>query len=76
MFTSREEWLPFCLPDVSEAEVDEITAAVRSGWWAKGPRTMAFEKAFREYVGAKYSVAVNSCTAAQHLALLCKDIRR
>ena len=74
MFTSREEWLPFCLPDVSEAEVDEITAAVRSGWWAKGPRTMAFEKAFREYVGAKYSVAVNSCTAAQHLALLCKDI--
>lgn len=72
--TPREEWLPFCLPDVSDAEVAEMTEAVRSGWWAKGPRTMAFEKAFCEYTGAKYAVAVNSCTAALHLALLAKDI--
>lgn len=74
MLKLREEWLPFCLPDVSEAEVAEMTDAVRSGWWAKGPRTIAFEKAFAQYLGAKYAVAVNSATAALHLALLCNDI--
>lgn len=73
-FVCREDWLAFCLPDISQAEVDEMTAAVRSGWWAKGPRTAKFEQAFKDYLGAKYAVAVNSCTAALHLALLAKDI--
>ena len=70
----RPDWLPFCLPDISEAECEAVTAAVRSGWWAKGPRTMEFEKKFAEYVGAKHCIGVNSCTAALHLALLSRDI--
>lgn len=68
-FKVRDSWLPFCLPDISEAEISAVGDAVRSGWWAKGPRTMEFEKRFAEYVGAKYCVAVNSATAALHLAL-------
>ena len=73
-FKVREDWMPFCLPDVSEAEVESITAAVRSGWWAKGPRTIEFEKKFAEYVGAKHCVGLNSCTAALHLALAASGV--
>ena len=68
-FKVREDWMAFCLPDVSEAEIESVTAAVRSGWWAKGRRTIEFEKKFAEYVGAKHCVGLNSCTAALHLAL-------
>ena len=73
-FKVRPDWMPFCLPDISEQEVEAVSAAVRSGWWARGPRTSEFEQKFAEYVGAKYCVAVNSCTAALHLALLSKNI--
>ena len=73
-FKVREDWMSFCLPDISEAEVDAVGAAVRSGWWAKGPRTIEFEKRFAEYVGAKHCIGLNSCTAALHLALAAKNI--
>lgn len=73
-FRIRDSWMPFCVPDISGAEIAAVSDAVRSGWWAKGPRTMEFEKVFAEYVGAKYCVAVNSCTAALHLALLCAGV--
>ena len=70
----RRDWLPFCLPDISEEECRAVTDVIRSGWWAKGPKTMEFQEKFAEYVGAKHCIALNSCTAALHLALLCKDI--
>jgi len=73
-FKVRESWMQFCLPDVTEAEIGSVTAAVRSGWWAKGPRTIEFEKKFAEYVGAKHCIGLNSCTAALHLALLAYGI--
>ena len=68
-FKMRADWMPFCLPDISDAEIQEIGEAVRSGWWAKGPRTMKFQEEFAAYVGAKHCIALNSCTAALHLAL-------
>lgn len=73
-FKVRSDWMPFCVPDISEAEVQAVSDTVRSGWWAKGPRTIEFEKRFAEYVGAKYCVGVNSCTAALHLALMTRGI--
>ena len=73
-FKVRDSWMAFCLPDISEAEVQSISDAVRSGWWAKGPRTIAFEKQFAEYVGAKYCIGLNSCTAALHLALVAAGV--
>ena len=73
-FKVRDNWMAFCLPDISEAEVEAVSAAVRSGWWAKGPRTIEFEKQFAQYVGAKYCIGLNSCTAALHLALAAKGI--
>ena len=65
----RATYLPFALPDVDEAELDEIRDSLRSGWLTTGPKTRQFEAAFAEAVGARYAVAVNSCTAAMHLAL-------
>jgi len=44
-------------------------ATLRSGWITSGPRTSQFEREFREYTGAMYALAVNSCTAGLHLAL-------
>ena len=61
--------VPFFRPQITDAEVDEVVAALRSGWLTTGPRVKRFEEAFAEAVGAPHAVAVNSCTAALHLAV-------
>ena len=61
--------VPFSRPDLGEEEIAAMTEAVRSGWLTMGPRTQEFEKSFAEWAGAPHAVAVNSCTAALHLAL-------
>lgn len=65
----RSEFLPFALPDLGETEFEEVREALASGWITTGPKTRAFEAAFAETVGAQHAIAVNSCTAAMHLAL-------
>ena len=65
----RETFLPFALPDVDNAELQQIKDALDSGWVTTGPKTKQFEAEFAATVGAKHAVAVNSCTAAMHLAL-------
>jgi len=49
-------------------------ATLESGWLSTGPRVAAFEQAFADYVGARYALAVNSCTAALHLSLIATGI--
>ena len=61
--------VPFFRPSIGEAEIAEVVACLRSGWLTTGPRCKQFETAFAEQTGAKYAVAVNSCTAALHLAV-------
>ena len=65
----RENFLPFALPDLDDSELAEIREALNSGWVTTGPKTRQFESEFASVVGAKHAVAVNSCTAAMHLAL-------
>ena len=65
----RSSFLPFSLPDTDETEVEAVAEAIRSGWITTGPKVRQFEAEFAAYVGAKYAIAVNSCTAAMHLAL-------
>jgi dTDP-4-amino-4,6-dideoxygalactose transaminase len=65
----RDTFLPFALPDTDQAELDEIAEALRSGWVTTGPKTRQFEAEFAAAVGAGHAIAVNSCTAAMHLAL-------
>ena len=73
-FAKREDFIPYNLPDITQAEIDEVVDTLRSGWIAKGPRTLKFEKEFAEYLGAKHAIAVNSCTAALHISLLTQNI--
>ena len=61
--------IPFSPPDMSEAEINEVCEAIRSGWITTGPRTKQFEKNLAEYIGVNKVVCLNSCTAAEELNL-------
>jgi perosamine synthetase len=61
--------VPFFRPSIGEAEIAEVVNCLRSGWLTTGPTTKRFEAAFAEAVGARHAVAMNSCTAALHLAV-------
>src|SRR5512143_3990239 len=71
----RDHFLPFALPDMDEAEVAAVSEVIRSGWLTTGGKVRAFEAAFARLVGARHAIAVNSCTAAMHLALDAIGIR-
>lgn len=73
-FQRRDSFIPYNQPDLTDAEIDEVVATLRSGWVAKGPRTVEFEKEFAAYLGAKHALALNSCTAALHVSLLSAGI--
>jgi len=68
--------IPFFRPTITEREIDEVVECLRSGWLTTGPITRDFEAKFASYVGAKHAVAVNSCTAALHLALEAIGLQR
>ncbi|KMT22608.1 DegT/DnrJ/EryC1/StrS family aminotransferase [Clostridium cylindrosporum] len=70
----RTEFLPYALPFIEEEEINEVVDAIKSNWLSKGPKTIEFEKRFAEYVGAKHAIAMNSCTAALHIALVANGI--
>ncbi len=61
--------IPFHKPYITEDEISEVVNALRSGWITMGPTTVEFEKRFKEYIGSKNAVSMNSCTACLHLAL-------
>jgi dTDP-4-amino-4,6-dideoxygalactose transaminase len=70
----RSEFLVFGKPRIEEEDIAEVVATLRSGWIGMGPRTLQFEREFAAYVGAKHAIAVNSCTAALHLALIAAGV--
>jgi len=65
----RKTFLAFHLPDVGEKEIAEVAATLRSGWITTGPRVSRFEQEMAQYLGAESTLAVNSGTAAMHVAL-------
>jgi perosamine synthetase len=70
-----DNFLPFALPMIEEEEISEVIDTLRSGWITTGPKANLFEKEFAKYIGCKHAIAVNSCTAALHLALEAIGIR-
>lgn len=70
-----EERIPFALPDIGDAEVEAVVAAMRSGWVTTGPKVKQFEQEFAEQCGGgTIAVSVNSATAGLHLALEALDV--
>lgn len=61
--------IPFYKPSIGEEEINEVVDTLRGGWLTTGPKVKQFESEFSQYLGHRHSVAVNSCTAALHLAL-------
>jgi dTDP-4-amino-4,6-dideoxygalactose transaminase len=69
METNTIRNIPFSPPDITEAEIEEVVKAMRSGWITTGPRTKLFEQRIAQYTGASKAAALSSATAAMMLTL-------
>lgn len=67
--------VPFFRPAMGAEEIEEVVRCLKSGWLTTGPVTKRFELEFAAAVGAKHAVALNSCTAALHLAVEALGLR-
>ncbi len=66
--------IPVFKPSFGDEEIEAVREVFQSGWIGLGPKTKEFEERFAEYIGMRYAVAVNSGTAALHLALKVLEI--
>ena len=69
MSSECEKIISFSPPDISEMEIEEVCAALRSGWITTGPRTKKLEKELAEWIGTEKCVCLNSQTACAELVL-------
>ena len=60
---------------INSQEIDEVVDTIKSGWLTSGPKTKQFEDDFRDYIGCEHATAVNSCTSALFLSLVCHNIQ-
>jgi dTDP-4-amino-4,6-dideoxygalactose transaminase len=65
----ERDFLPFARPSITDLEKEAALEVLSSGWLTTGPRAKEFESAFAAKVGVRHAVALNSATAALHLAL-------
>lgn len=70
----KDRFLTFGAPDIHQEEIDEVVASIKSGWIGTGPKVARFEEAFKQYKGSSNAVALFSCTAALHLAMLASGV--
>jgi dTDP-4-amino-4,6-dideoxygalactose transaminase len=71
----RSEYLVFGQPQIDADAKQEVMAVLDSNWIGTGPRVKAFEADFKKYKHVDYALALNSCTAGLHLALLATNIK-
>jgi len=69
-----KKYIFFSPPTIEEPEIKEVVKTLRSGWLTTGPNVAQFERVVCKLTGAKYAMAVNSCTAALHLSLIASGI--
>ena len=75
MNRASAKFLPFHVPLIEEDDIRAVRDAMLSGWITSGPKSVRFEEDFARYVGIEHAVAVNSGTAALHLALEAIGVR-
>jgi dTDP-4-amino-4,6-dideoxygalactose transaminase len=73
-FRPKDKFLVFGSPLIGQEEIEEVTASMKTGWLGTGPKVFRFEEDFKGYKGAQFAVAVNSCSAALHLAMLVSGV--
>ena len=67
--------IPIAKPDIGKDEIEAVLETMRSGWVTQGEKVEEFEKSFAKYCSVKHGVAVNSGTAALHIALVSLGIK-
>lgn len=73
-FEIRPDYLKFHAYTLGPEEEREAIDALRSGWITRGPKTAAFEKKLAAFLGVPHALALNSCTAGLHVALLAAGV--
>jgi len=71
---SKEDFLVFGSPLIEEEEVSEVVECLHSGWIGTGPKVNQFERDFAAYKKSRFAIALNSGTAALHLAMLASGV--
>lgn len=66
--------IPVFRPSLGEEEQAAVRTVLLSGWLGNGPKVKTFEEAFRRFTKGKYALALNSASAALHLALICAGV--
>jgi UDP-4-amino-4,6-dideoxy-N-acetyl-beta-L-altrosamine transaminase len=61
---------------ITSEDIEAVSKALQSDYLTQGPRIVEFEKAFAEYIGCRYAVAVSNGTAALHLAAMALDVKK
>ena len=61
--------IPISKTFLTEKEIKSVLEPLKTGWLVQGPKVKSFENAWSEFPGAKYSVAVSSCTTALQVSL-------
>lgn len=67
--SATRPFLPFARPSITDREKRAVLDVLDSGWITTGPRAQSFEQHFASKVGSRHAIALNSATAALHLAL-------
>src|ERR1700737_2994131 len=62
--------IPYGRQHITDEDIEEVVATLKSDFLTQGPKIAEFEKAFSDYCGARYAVAVANGTAALHLSAM------
>lgn len=71
----RSPPIPVFRPSYGNEELRNLSDVLTSGWVGQGPKVKEFEDKMAAYIGVKYAVALNSCTAALHLAMMALEVK-
>ncbi|MFX1256285.1 MAG: UDP-4-amino-4,6-dideoxy-N-acetyl-beta-L-altrosamine transaminase [Promethearchaeota archaeon] len=71
----RASFLPYATQWLGDEEINEVLDTLKSDWITTGPKMRKFEENFKSYIGSKYSVAINSGTAALHISTSAINIK-
>lgn len=71
----RSDFLPLTKPWIGEEEKQEVLDTLSGVWLSRGPKVSLFEDEFKKYVGSNHAIAVSSCTAALHVAIVAAGVK-
>ena len=67
--------IPYGRQNITDEDIQSVVKVLKSDLLTQGPKIAEFEKAFTEYIGVKYAVAVSNGTAALHLCALALGVK-